>query len=61
MGKDLMTRGTPVLYQNRYCDQENFDLVISAAHHYKVKFLKETSKIYIGNISKIEYPSFLNA
>ena len=48
----MLTKGTPGLYQNRYCDQENFNLVISAGHHNKGH--------YSRNISKVKYPSFSN-
>ena len=46
--------GLEVLYQNRYCNQENFDLIISSRYHYRGKLAER-------NISKVDYPRFSNA
>ena len=52
MEKVLLTKGRPVLYQNRYCDQENFNVVIS---------IFDKGKLPAYNVSKVEYPRFSNA
>ena len=52
MDNVLLTKETPVLYQNRYCDQENFDLIVS-----EVTSDKEL-KFYERKIHKVKYPSY---
>ena len=51
MKKVLSTKVTPVLYQNRYCVQESFDLVISAQH-------RNNEKSVQGNLSGTMYLMF---
>ena len=50
--KRKLTKGTPVLYTNRYFDQENFDIVISGGHYGNKK------ENIVPSMYKIEYPSF---
>ena len=51
MDKELLTKGTPVLYQNRYCDQQHFDLIISGNHN-------KSEKSFRGNLNSTLCPEF---
>ena len=51
-GKQLLTKGTSVLYQNRYCDQEHFDLIIAG------ELSDNERENVVPNIYNIKYPSF---
>ena len=51
MEKELLNKSTSVLYQNRYCDQENFDLIIFGDK-------KEVENACVRNIFNIKYPNF---
>ena len=52
MDKYLLNKETSVLYQNRYCDQENFDIIISGQQY------DNKSENFVQNIINIMYPSF---
>ena len=52
MVSELFTEISSVLYQNRYCDQEDFDLIVS-----EVTSDKEL-KCYERKIHKVKYPSY---
>ena len=58
MEKQLLTKGTPVLYQNRYCDLENFDLVISGQHFdydtYSLENLNSTKYPELTSVSTLD-------
>ena len=47
MPYDCFIKASPILYQNRYCDQKEFGIILSAIHETKER------KIY-----KVKYPSF---
>ena len=49
--KKLSTKETSVLYQNRFCDQENFDIIVTRVHRGET----DSKSIY-----RLKYPSFTN-
>ena len=51
MENTLISKTSSVLYQNRFCDQENFDLIITG-------FSVENT--YLRSIYKVNGPSFVN-
>ena len=54
MASDLFIEISSVLYQNRYCDQEDFDLIVSEVTS------DEVLKCYARKIYKVKYPSYKN-
>ena len=52
MANELLVEGSTVLYQSRYCDQQNFDLIISA--------LRVDKKKDVRTVYKVKYPKFVN-
>ena len=57
MTNDILTEPPAVLYQNRYCEQINFNLIISGIDETEGKV-----RMYdrIGSIYQVDYPDFSN-
>ena len=54
MEKELLSKGAPVFYHNRYCDQENIEINMSGVR-YKHKNSRGQNHHYVFNI---KYPNF---
>ena len=54
MEKLLLPNGTPVLHQNRYCDQEDFEIIYSG----ECSEIEDSRVQPYYNGFKIKYPSF---
>ena len=57
MTNNLLTKRPAVLYQNRYCDQLNFNLIISGIDQFEDEAWNFSS---IGSIYQVKYPDVSN-
>ena len=53
MTNELLNSAQRVLYQNRFCDQESFDIIVS-------EVVSDKEDGYKRNIYKLKYPTFSN-